>query len=415
LLALSALVTVLLPAHQLWAQAPSAYNKLEFHNRFLSAQELLFPNYLGTAGNVDGDGLFKVVPPEVLERSGNHLLSGYRLGLALDGAYTGSLPGAIRMPGMQLYYTKVARLPASDPNGKLYDVPDLQKKVGPQFDPLILRLPTKGAWTVEVEFDTTKTNSKLRQLLTIPARVNGQTQGLAMMFLGFPGETRSATRPSVVLRPSFAEKHFVPAARESYSGSYDQSTKTLAMHGMKGQPSATGEVFGTLRFQNPTLNLFGASAGGGTGPEETRMGPGAYANDLGSRRLAGDFGLFVQAQQYHAQNPTHTAVPVIVATSKAGPDRDLPLAPSAVLRLNLQELELFDLFLGAGVFGRLGLLKAKGPAGFAQDQRGAWSSQRLVVPPDRALVGRYFWIQAVILDEKMQVVDMTNAVRMAVQ
>jgi len=415
---LPAFLALTLSVTALWAQAPLAYNKLEFHNRLLSAKELLFPNYLGSQGNIDGDGLFKVVPPEVLERSGNHLISGYRLGLAIDQAYTGGLPGPVRVPRMQLYYTKVARLPVTGPGGKDYEVPDLQRKVGPEFDPLILRLPTKGAWFVEVEFDTSQSNSKLKNLLSIPAKVNNQTQGLAMMFLGFPGETRNTSFPSVVLRPSFGEKHFLPASRESYSGSYNASTKTLAVHGMTGQPSATGEVFGTLRFENPTLNLFGASAGGGTSPEETRMGPGAYANDLGSRRLAGDFGLFIQAQQYHAQNPTHTAIPLIVATSRSGPNQDLPLSATskaAVLRVNLKELQFFDLFLGAGLFGKLGLVKAKGPAGFAADQLGAWNSPRLTVAPDRALVGLYFWIQAAILDANMNVVDVTNAVRMAVQ
>lgn len=412
-LPLATLPTLLALALTLPAQAPSAYNKLEFHNRLLSQKELLFPNYLGSQGNIDGDGLFKVVPPEVLERSGNHLISGYRLGVALDQAYTGGLPSPIRLPRLQLYYTKVLGL-----GGKDYEVPDLDKPVGPQFDPLIVRLATKGAWYVEVEFDTSQSNSKLKNLLTVPSRVGGKTQGLAMMFLGFPGETRSTTFPSVVLRPSFNEKHWLPAGRESYSGSYDGDTKAIAMHGMTGQPSATGEVFGTLRFQNPTLNLFGASAGGSSAPEETRMGPGAYANDLGSRRVAGDFGLFIQAQQYHATTPTHTAIPLIVATSKAGPNRDLPLSatsPAAVLRVNLAELQFFDLFLGAGLFGKLGEVKSGGAAGFAEDQTGAWASPRLTVAPDPALVGRYFWIQAAILDQNMRVVDVTNAVRMAVQ
>ena len=148
------------------------------------------------------------------------------------------------------------------------------------------------------------------------------------------------------------------------------------------------------------------------------MGPGAYANDLGSRRVAGDFGLFIQAQQYHATNPTHTAVPLIVATSKAGPDQDLVLSatsPNAVLRVNLKELQLFDAFLGAGLLGKLSTYTAKGPAGFARDQQGAWSSPRIKVPPDKTLVGRYFWIQAAILDANMNVVDATNAVRMTVQ
>ena len=107
-----------------------------------------------------------------------------------------------------------------------------------------------------------------------------------------------------------------------------------------------------------------------------------------------------------------------MATSKAGPNRDLPLSttsPVAVLRVNLQELQFFDLFLGAGLFGKLGEVKAKGPAGFAEDQTGAWASPRLTVAPDAALVGLYFWIQAAILDQNMGVVDVTNAVRMAVQ
>ena len=147
------------------------------------------------------------------------------------------------------------------------------------------------------------------------------------------------------------------------------------------------------------------------------MGPGAYANDLGSRRLAGDFGVFVQAQQYHATPATHTVIPVVVATSKAGPDQDLPLGPNpnAVLRVNLQELQFAHLFLSAGVVGKLGTYKAKGPAGFVSDQKGAWSSPRVKVPPDRSLVGRYFWVQAAILDANMTVVDTTNAVRMSVQ
>ena len=118
---------MLLPAHQLWCQAALAHNKLEHGNRFLTDTELLFPNYLKTGGNVAGDALFKVLPREVLERQEAHQLSGYRLALSVDNAYTGQLPKDVKLPALQLYYTTVLKLPANDPNGKTYEVPDLQR------------------------------------------------------------------------------------------------------------------------------------------------------------------------------------------------------------------------------------------------------------------------------------------------
>ena len=104
-----------------------AHNRIEFSNWWLTAREDRFPNF--TTGNVAGDGLFKVLPAEILERHGAHRLSGYRIGFSIDDAYTGRFPVTIKVPGMQLYRTVVKTL-----GGKLYET------LGEQFGPTWARM-----------------------------------------------------------------------------------------------------------------------------------------------------------------------------------------------------------------------------------------------------------------------------------
>src|SRR5690606_33402172 len=68
------------------------HNELEHTNWWLDAREDLFPNFLAQGGNVAGDALFKVLPVEVLERDGDLLVSGYRVTISVDDAYTGRYP-----------------------------------------------------------------------------------------------------------------------------------------------------------------------------------------------------------------------------------------------------------------------------------------------------------------------------------
>jgi hypothetical protein len=389
-----------------------AHNTFEFSNWWLADREDHFPNY--ATGNVAGDALFKVLPSAILERAGDHLISGYRIGLSVDDAFTGTFPQRIELPGVQL-----ARTMAQTIGGRVFDVPDRTRTVGPEFDPIPIFLPTDDAWVVEVEFDPSQGNGKLRQLLSVPALVDGQRAGLAMLALAEPGARRDPAVAGVVLQSSFGERHFAPGA-DSHSGAYDARANTIAMFGTTGQPSATGELYLALRFANPTLQLTGTSAGGLVGdPQrfETRLGPGAYATDLASRRTAGALGFFVQAEQFDPAGaaPTHTALPLLVAISPGGPSATLAVG-AARLRVAPGELGEAAFFVNAGMLGPLARHAAGGAVGFDEDQRGAFASRQPLIAPDPVFIGLALWIQALIVDHRsFASVDATNVVRLTLQ
>lgn len=389
------------------------HNKLEFSNFYLADREELFPNYLNAGGNVDGDGLFKVFPGEILERGGDHKLSGYTVALSVDNAYTGMYPVLVDVPGMQLYRTQQITA-----GGKTYEAIDPTQPVGLKFDPISLFLPADNAWIVEVGFDPGASNPKLRNLLTIPALVNGQRAGLAMLVLGKPGDTRSTTRPGVVLQASHAERHLAPG-RDSYSGSYDSVTKAIRMNGTTGMPSATGELFAMLRFANPTLQSFANTSGGVVNdPQqlETHLGPGAYATDIASKSGSNFFGLFVQAEQFQAASgpPTHVVWPLLVSVTPGGPNTTVPLGP-ALLRVNPAELAYVDFLLAQGFGGPLQRYVARGQAGWDEDQLGVYASQRWTIGPNPGLVGLDVWIQGLVTTTALVPVDATNVIRLTLR
>lgn len=410
--AIASLVALLLAASDIVAQAGFAHNKLELSNWWLSDREDHFPNY--ATGNLAGDALFRVLPAAVLERDGDHLISGYRVAISVDDAFTGAFPKQIAVPGMQLYRTTTLQI-----GGRTFDVPDRSRPVGLEFDPIRIVLPTDDAWVIEVEFDPAQRDGKLRNLLSVPALVNGARAGLAMMLLAEPGVVRDPGTPGVVLQSSFAERHFEPG-RDSHSGSFDAATGTMRPFGTTGAPSATGELYAALRFANPTLQLFGSSAGGLVDdPQrfETRLGVGAYATDLASHRGAGNFGFYVQAEQYDAGSgaPTHTALPLVVATSASGPFTTLPVG-LARLRVAPGELDGVAFFVNAGLVGSLTRYTAGGVAGFDEDQRGVWASAPISVTPNPAFVGVDLWLQALLVDHRtFAIADATNAVRFSLR
>jgi hypothetical protein len=401
-----------LAAAPLAAQA-FPHNKLEFSNWYLEDRQELFPNYLAAGGNVAGDGLFKVLPAELLERAGDHRISGYAVGLSIDDAYTGVFPVLVELPALQLHRTRIATS-----GGKSYETIDLTRPVGPRFDPIQIVLPADNAWVVEVAFDPNASDPKLRSLLSVPALVNGQRAGLATLLLARPGEKRAPATPGIVLQASFDERHLAPG-RDSYSGSYDAARDVVRMYGQTGAPSATGELYAMLRFANPTLQLFASTAGGvANDPQqfETHLGPGAYATDLATRSGAGFLGLFAQAEQFHVATgpPTHRIWPLLVATSAAGPDTTLALG-GADLRVRLGELGFADFLIAQGFGGPLQRYAAKGSVGFDQDQLGAYASPRWPIGPDPALVGIDLWIQGLITTDALVPVDATNAVRLTIR
>lgn len=386
-------------------------NKLEVHNWWVADREDPFPNF--ATGNVFGDGLFKVIPSTLLERGGDHLISGYQLCISIDDAFTGMFPVVAFLPGVQVFRTEPQTI-----NGAAYEVLDHDRPVGPQFDPIFLPLSADQAWAVEISFDPASFNPKLRNLLTVPALENGQRQGLAIMALADPGRMQSPNVANVVLQASYQERHFPPGA-PSYSGSYDATTGAVRMYGTTGQPSATGELYASLRFANPTLQIF-SDAAGGLSPDpdgyETHMGTGAYCTDFGTRVGPAWFGFFMQATQYAPATggPTHMMLPLVVSMSAAGPTTSLRIG-NATLRVNPAELQLADLFVQAGFGGPLGTYTASGVAGFDEDQRGVSASQRFTVPANPALQGMVLWLQGLVVDAKMQPVDSTNVVRWTFQ
>ena len=388
-----------------------AHNKLEFMNWWIEDREDLFPNFLAASGNLDGDGLFKVFPAELLERDGVHRVSGYKIGISVDDAYKGTFPQLLAIPGMQLFRTKVAAF-----GSQSYETIDHNVKVGPQFDPIPVLIPSDGSWVLDLGFDPNSADPKLSQLLSIPAQVGGKRAGLAMLVLAPIGEKSSASTPGIVMQASYLERHWVPG-RRSYSGSYEISTDTTRMYGTSGMPSASGELYVGLRFQNPTLQVYGSQAGGFVGdPYETYLGPGAYATDLGSTTKPGFFGIFVQAEQFKPSgtNATHQAFPFVVAQSLAGPTATLDVF-GAKMRYAPAEIQGAEILVSAGFFGDIKRYTAQGSAGWDQDQQGVWNSGRIPLPPSPGLVGVDLWLQALITTKSMQPVDTTNAVRMTLR
>jgi len=389
-----------------------AHNKLEFGNWWITDREDAFPNFAAAGGNVDGDGLFKVFPTEVLERGEPHRISGYELALSIDDGYSGAYPVDVEVPAVQFYRTRLATIA-----GNVYEVPDLTQPVGPRFDPIPITIPTDAAWVVEVRFDPRNTNPRTRALLDVPPTnpANPAARGLAMVALARPGDRRAASVPGVVLQSTFGERHLAPG-RAAYSGSIDGRTGAMAMFGTTGMPSATGELYFGLRFHNPTLQLAGPSAGG-VSPDplgfETQLGVGAYATDLATRSPPGSVRLYVQAEQFDPGTAasTHLALPFVVALGPAGPTTTVALG-SASLRLDPLGLDLATIFV-SGHAGALRRIQAASGAGFDQDQLGAFSSAPFPIAPSRSLRGAALWIQALVVAvPSLQPVATTNAVRL---
>lgn len=388
-----------------------AHNGIEFSNWWLTAREDRFPN--DASGNVAGDGLFKVLPAEILERSGDHRVTGYRVAISVHDGYRGSFPVTVRVPGVQLHRTVLRRI-----EGQVYETLDPTAPVGPRFDPIPVTLPKDDSWVVEVAFDPKAKDPKLRRALSVPAMPGGKRAGLAVLVLAPPGEKRTPATPAIVLQSSYQERH-LPPGRPSYSGSYDARTKTVRMFGTRGQPSASGELYVALRFGDPTLQLRGSSAGGvGSDPQrfETLLGPGAYATDLATARRVGFFGLFAQAESFDPGGaaPTHTFYPLIVAAGPRGPDSSLRLG-GVELRVDRSALGLSSLLIQVGLFGPLRTYRARGVAGFAQDQRGVYASPDVRVPPSPSLFGGVIWLQGLIVDRNLRPAGVTNVVRMTLR
>ncbi len=395
--------------------AAQAYpqNKLEHTNWWLDSREDLFPNYGSATGNAAGDGLFKVIPAEVLERDGNHRISGYKLGFSIDDAFTGTLQGPTEVPGMQLHRTKVQTL-----GGKTYETLDPGQKVGPRFDPIVVAITADNSWVVEMSFDPNAADPKLKQLLSVPALVNGQRAGLAMLLLAKPGDKRSPSNPGVVLLASYRERHIQPG-RESYSGAFAAPNAVVTMYGGLGQPSASGELYAALRFADPTLQVYGSSSGGvANDPQnlETHLGPGAYATDLPGAAQPGFLGLFIQGAQFEGgANPTHLAFPFVVATGIQGPTTSFPLGGGLSLRVHPGELDLAGELVSAGLFGPIKRYLQKGSAGWDEDQVGVYQSGRVPVPNNPAFSGVNLWLQALVTDVSLQPVATTNVVRLTLR
>jgi hypothetical protein len=411
-LALPALAAALLLAGTIRAQSVFYQNKLEFMNWWVSDREDLFPNFLAASGNLFGDGLFKVLPAEILERAENHRVSGYKIAFSIDDAFVVRNPFLASLPGLQIYRTKVQTL-----GGKSYETIDPARKVGPEFDPVQVVLPNDGTWLVEMAFDPFAGDPKLQQLLSIPALDGGKRAGLALLVLAPPGEKRSTTSPGIVLQSSYLERHIQPGAT-TYSGSYNAGTQAVSMFGMPGMPSASGELHAALRFDNPTLQLLGSGSGGYTSdPQgfETYAGPGAYATDLGSALKAGFFGFYVQDAKHDTTgSATHLAYPFLVSQSAAGPTATIDVF-GVKMRVNPAELAACDAFIQAGLFGAIKRYAPAGAAGWDAEQKGVWTSGKVALPPSPALIGANLWLSALITTVGMQPVAATNVVRLTIR
>lgn len=397
-------------AGPLASQAP-ATNKLEFGNWWLDPAYLYFPNFTGssgTGGNVAGDGLFKVFPAALFEQSSDIHITGFKLTAQLDPADTTGPPAFLVPPSVQFYRTTTL----VRPTGATYETIDFTQPVGPLYAPTPfdrIIIPSVGQWVYERVFA-----ANASQVLSVPARVNGVRSGIAMLVLAPPGELQGPNSRGLVLAGTFQERHLAPGA-DSYSGSFDAATGTLAFFGELGQPSARTELAFGLRLADPTLQLFGSSAGGFAGDPngwETFAGPGAYATDLDN---GGFFGLYAQGSQFDTgAAPTHQVLPFIVATSEAGPTADFDAA-GVPLRIAPGQIGLATVLVNSGVFGYLGSYVAGSSAGFRNPQPGAWASPRLSVPANAALIGVSLWFQGLVVDGSLLPVAATNCVRLTVR
>jgi hypothetical protein len=220
------------------------------------------------------------------------------------------------------------------------------------------------------------------------------------------------------MQASFAERHLAPG-QPSWSGSYSAADGTIRMYGTTGMPSATGELYASLRFAEPTLQLAGTSAGGLVpDPQgfETQLGPGAYATDLASRLVPGSLRLFVQAVQFDPRGaaPTHLAFPFVVAQGAGGPTATIPFG-AVPMRVDPAGLGVASLLVDAGMFGPLDRLPAATTGGFDLDQAGVWNSAPLGVAPNRSLVGLDLWLQVLLTTTGLAPVHATNVVRLSLR
>jgi hypothetical protein len=387
-----------------------AHNKIEFNNWWITAREDVFPNYLSATGNRAGDALFKVFPAEILERGENHRISGYQVAISIDDAYTGTYPVEVEVPAVQFFRTRLVTLA-----GSTYEVPDPAAPVGPRYDPVPVLLSSDNAWVIEVRFNPTHANPRLRTLLDVPATSGPECRGLAMVAFGRVGDRRASNVPGVVLQSSFAERHLHPG-RASYSGSFSGGANTIAMFGTAGMPSATGELYFGLRTQQPTLQLAGPSAGGVVSdPQrfETQLGPGAYATDLFSRLQPGHVRLVVQGVQFDpgAGPPTHLALPLLVAVGAAGPTTTFDWG-AGHLRIDPASLSFATLLIQGGYSGALVRVPAASGLGFDVDQPGTFNSMPLPVVPNSSVIGAQLWLQALVATTSLTIVATTNAVRL---
>ena len=68
-----------------------------------------------------------------------------------------------------------------------------------------------------------------------------------------------------------------------------------------------------------------------------------------------------------------------------------------------------------GLFGPLVRYRARGVAGFDEDQLGVYASPHVTVPPSPSLFGGVLWIQGLVVDGRLEPVDATNVVRMTLR
>ncbi len=404
-------LSLLVAGAELRAQRPFAHNRLEFSNRLLTDRDDVFPHQ-ATAGGVKlGDALFKVLPPEISERHGAHRISGYRMAVAVQRGFQGFFPSPVKLPSVQVFRTKVAKLGGTVLGFKDYDVPDFLAPATGVFDSIGIDLPTAGAHTVQVEMDSAASDPKLRQLISVPGLVQGRRSGLAIVLRGIQGESSlSPFLPTAVMRPSYLERHIAPG-RDSYSGSFTAATGKTAMYGMLGQPSPRGELYLSLLFDNPVLSVFGSSAGGlATHVAETGMGPGAFSTDIATGQGTATVGFFGQAEQFHAAPGRYAFIPAIVSRGPAGPSMSLPFG-SAMLRIDPTVNHLAALF-NLGFWGMLSDYRAGGVAGFVRDKRGCWASAPLIIQSNPVLKNSLVWVQAIVIDLKGGSVETSNVVRL---
>ena len=261
--------------------------------------------------------------------------------------------------------------------------------------------------------DPAANDPKLQQLVTVPGLVAGKRAALGMVLRGRTGEsTRNRFQPAAVLRPSYLERHIAPG-RDSYSGSYTHATGEFAMYGMLHQPSPRGELYVSLLYDNPTLSMFGSSAGGHpTDAAETRMGPGAFDTDVATGRKVTEVGFFAHAEQYDSGSTGYAMIPLLVAMGPVGPVISQSLG-STTLRLDPTSSRLDRLF-HLGYWGNLGAYSGSGAVGFVRDKRGVWVSNVLPIPPDPAMKGGFAWLQGVVVGGPGALLESTNVVRFSI-